>query len=133
MRAFTSRAAAYDPAMATDQALADELVGTIRAWVRKDVIPHASELEHADEYPAEMVAQMRMRLDAGEVAAARDLAHKLAGGLAMYGLKGASAEARAIEQDLMDPSPDAARAMQGVDALQARLARLAPGSAGGRV
>ncbi len=59
MRAFTSRAAAYDPAMATDQALADELVGTIRAWVRKDVIPHASELEHADEYPAEMVAQMR--------------------------------------------------------------------------
>lgn len=81
----------------------------------------------------EMVAQMRMRLDAGEVAAARDLAHKLAGGLAMYGLKGASAEARAIEQDLMDPSPDAARAMQGVDALQARLARLAPGSAGGRV
>lgn len=45
--------------MATDEALADELVGTIRAWVRKDVIPHASELEHADEYPADMVAQMR--------------------------------------------------------------------------
>jgi butyryl-CoA dehydrogenase len=45
--------------MATDEALADELVGTIRAWVRKDVTPHASELEHADEYPADMVAQMR--------------------------------------------------------------------------
>ncbi len=45
--------------MATDEALADELVGTIRAWVRKDVIPNASELEHADEYPADMVAQMR--------------------------------------------------------------------------
>jgi butyryl-CoA dehydrogenase len=57
--AFTVRSWAYDPVMATDEALADELVGTIRAWVRKDVIPNASELEHADEYPADMVAQMR--------------------------------------------------------------------------
>ncbi len=45
--------------MTTDQALADELVGTIRTWVRRDVLPRASELEHADEYPVEMVAQMR--------------------------------------------------------------------------
>ena len=45
--------------MATDESLADELVGTIRAWVRKDVVPEASRLEHADEYPADMVAQMR--------------------------------------------------------------------------
>jgi butyryl-CoA dehydrogenase len=45
--------------MATDPALADELVGTIRTWVRREVIPVASDLEHADEYPAELVAQMR--------------------------------------------------------------------------
>ena len=36
----------------TDPELADELVATIREWVRKDVIPKASEYEHADEYPA---------------------------------------------------------------------------------
>ena len=45
--------------MTTDQALADELVGTIRTWVRREVLPRASELEHADEYPVAMVAQMR--------------------------------------------------------------------------
>jgi butyryl-CoA dehydrogenase len=45
--------------MPTDPALADELVSTIRAWVRKDVIPRASEFEHADEFPTDMVAQMR--------------------------------------------------------------------------
>src|SRR4051812_26182367 len=43
----------------TDPALADELVGTVRAWVRKDVIPNASEFEHADEFPEAMVAQMK--------------------------------------------------------------------------
>jgi butyryl-CoA dehydrogenase len=43
----------------TDPALADELIATIRRWVAKDVIPHASEFEHADEFPEEMVAQMR--------------------------------------------------------------------------
>ncbi len=45
--------------MPTDPALADELVGTVRGWVAKDVIPHASEFEHADEFPEAMVQQMR--------------------------------------------------------------------------
>ena len=45
--------------MATDQDLADELVGTIRTWVRKDVLPVASDLEHADAYREALVAQMR--------------------------------------------------------------------------
>ena len=41
---------------AVDQA---EIVATIRDWVDREVIPVASELEHADEFPAELVAQMR--------------------------------------------------------------------------
>ncbi|HEY3143297.1 MAG TPA: acyl-CoA dehydrogenase family protein [Acidimicrobiales bacterium] len=45
--------------MATDPELADELVGTVREWVRKDVIPTASRFEHADEYPAAFVKQMQ--------------------------------------------------------------------------
>jgi butyryl-CoA dehydrogenase len=45
--------------MPTDPALADELVDTVRRWVAKDVIPHASDFEHADEFPADMVQQMR--------------------------------------------------------------------------
>jgi butyryl-CoA dehydrogenase len=45
--------------MPTDPALADELVDTVRRWVAKDVIPHASEFEHADEFPTDMVQQMR--------------------------------------------------------------------------
>ncbi len=45
--------------MATDLDLADELVGTIRSWVRKEVLPVASEYEHADAYPEPLVAQMR--------------------------------------------------------------------------
>ena len=45
--------------MATDPELADELVGTVREWVRKEVIPQASAFEHADEYPAAMVERMR--------------------------------------------------------------------------
>jgi tetratricopeptide (TPR) repeat protein len=40
---------------ATDPELADELVATIRDWVAKEVIPKASEYEHADEYPAPLV------------------------------------------------------------------------------
>jgi alkylation response protein AidB-like acyl-CoA dehydrogenase len=43
----------------TDPALADELVSTIRDWVRKEVIPVASEYEHADEYPEPLVEQMK--------------------------------------------------------------------------
>jgi alkylation response protein AidB-like acyl-CoA dehydrogenase len=45
--------------MPVDDALSDELVATIREWVRKDVIPHASEYEHADRYPEAMVEQMK--------------------------------------------------------------------------
>jgi alkylation response protein AidB-like acyl-CoA dehydrogenase len=45
--------------MATDPALADELVDTIRTWVRKDVIPQASAFEHADEFPTAFVEQMK--------------------------------------------------------------------------
>jgi alkylation response protein AidB-like acyl-CoA dehydrogenase len=36
-----------------------ELVAAIREWVDREVVPVASELEHADEYPAELVSQMR--------------------------------------------------------------------------
>src|SRR4051795_5015184 len=45
--------------MVTDAALADELVGTIRSWVAKEVIPGASKFEHADEYPEAWVEQMK--------------------------------------------------------------------------
>ena len=45
--------------MSTDTELADELVATVRAWVAKDVVPAASALEHADEFPEAMVAQMK--------------------------------------------------------------------------
>ncbi len=45
--------------MGVDAALADELVGTVREWVRKDVIPHASAYEHADRFPEPMVEQMK--------------------------------------------------------------------------
>jgi len=44
--------------MPTDPALADELVDAVRAFVRKSVLPVASDLEHADEYPADLVAAM---------------------------------------------------------------------------
>jgi alkylation response protein AidB-like acyl-CoA dehydrogenase len=36
-----------------------EIVATIRAFVERDVVPVASELEHADEYPTELVATMK--------------------------------------------------------------------------
>ncbi|HEY7536396.1 MAG TPA: acyl-CoA dehydrogenase family protein [Gaiellaceae bacterium] len=36
-----------------------ELVAAVRDWVDREVVPVASELEHADEFPAELVAQMR--------------------------------------------------------------------------
>jgi len=45
--------------MPIDPELADELVATVRAFVVKDVLPVASDLEHADEYPTDLVAQMR--------------------------------------------------------------------------
>ena len=36
-----------------------EIVATVREFVEKDVVPVASELEHADEYPTALVAQMK--------------------------------------------------------------------------
>jgi butyryl-CoA dehydrogenase len=44
--------------MPTDPALADELVDAVRAFVRKEVLPVASDLEHADTYPTDLVAHM---------------------------------------------------------------------------
>jgi butyryl-CoA dehydrogenase len=43
----------------TDPEIADEIVGVVRDWVHKDVIPVASAYEHADEYPAPLVDQMK--------------------------------------------------------------------------
>jgi butyryl-CoA dehydrogenase len=43
----------------TDPELADEIVGAVRSWVAKEVIPNASDFEHADEYPEAMVEQMK--------------------------------------------------------------------------
>jgi alkylation response protein AidB-like acyl-CoA dehydrogenase len=36
-----------------------DLIAAVREWVEREVIPNASELEHADEYPAALVAQMK--------------------------------------------------------------------------
>src|SRR4029077_11933784 len=36
-----------------------EIVATVRDFVEKDVIPVANELEHRDEYPAEIVEKMK--------------------------------------------------------------------------
>jgi butyryl-CoA dehydrogenase len=36
-----------------------ELVDAVRSWVEGEVMPVASELEHADEYPSALVAQMK--------------------------------------------------------------------------
>jgi len=44
--------------MNTDAQIADEMIDTIRRWVDKEVIPNASELEHADEFPQAMYEQM---------------------------------------------------------------------------
>jgi alkylation response protein AidB-like acyl-CoA dehydrogenase len=43
----------------TDPAIADELVATVRRFVEKEVVPTASALEHADEYPEALVAGLR--------------------------------------------------------------------------
>lgn len=37
----------------------DELRASVRRWVEREVVPVASRLEHADEYPAEIVEQMK--------------------------------------------------------------------------
>ena len=45
--------------MSTDPEVRAELVAAVRRFVERDVAPVASELEHADEYPAALVATMR--------------------------------------------------------------------------
>jgi butyryl-CoA dehydrogenase len=42
----------------TDRDVADEIVATVRRFVEREVLPVANELEHADEYPATIVAGM---------------------------------------------------------------------------
>ncbi len=37
----------------------EEVVATVRSFVERDVLPVASELEHADEYPTELVETMK--------------------------------------------------------------------------
>jgi alkylation response protein AidB-like acyl-CoA dehydrogenase len=44
-----------DAATGTDA----DLLATIEAWLARDVRPHVLRLDHADEYPHEMVAQMK--------------------------------------------------------------------------
>jgi alkylation response protein AidB-like acyl-CoA dehydrogenase len=43
----------------TDPEVRQEIIETVRRFVAREVIPVASDLEHADEFPAEIVAQMR--------------------------------------------------------------------------
>jgi butyryl-CoA dehydrogenase len=43
----------------TDPEVRAELIATVRRFVERDVIPVASDLEHADAYPADIVATMR--------------------------------------------------------------------------
>ena len=42
-----------------DEALDREVVEAVRRFVDRDVIPAANELEHNDEYPHALVAQMK--------------------------------------------------------------------------
>ena len=44
---------------ATDPEVRLEIIDTVRRFVAKEVIPVASEFEHADEFPTDIVAQMR--------------------------------------------------------------------------
>ena len=45
--------------MITDADVRNEIIGTVRRFVTREVIPHASALEHEDRYPTDMVEQMR--------------------------------------------------------------------------
>ena len=42
-----------------DPEVRDELRAGVRRWVEREVLPVASDFEHADEYPAEIVEQMK--------------------------------------------------------------------------
>jgi butyryl-CoA dehydrogenase len=44
---------------ATDPQVREEMIATVRKFVARDVIPVANDLEHDDEYPADIVAAMK--------------------------------------------------------------------------
>jgi alkylation response protein AidB-like acyl-CoA dehydrogenase len=43
----------------TDPEVREQIIDTVRRWVARDVIPVASDLEHADAYPDALVEQMK--------------------------------------------------------------------------
>ena len=45
--------------MATDPEVRDEVIATVRRFVAREVVPIASDLEHADAYPDDLVEQMK--------------------------------------------------------------------------
>jgi alkylation response protein AidB-like acyl-CoA dehydrogenase len=45
--------------VAVDEGVRSEIIGTVRKFVQREVIPVAAELERADTFPAEIVEQMR--------------------------------------------------------------------------
>ncbi len=47
------------PRRETDPEVEAQLLDAIRKWLDKDVRPHVLKLEHADEYPQDMVEQMK--------------------------------------------------------------------------
>ena len=51
--------AAARPGSVDSAELQAEIVAAVRAFVDKDVIPVASELEHADEFPTALVETMK--------------------------------------------------------------------------
>src|SRR5262252_5398273 len=44
---------------ATDPEIRNELIGTVRRFIAREVIPVATEMEHADAYPERIVEQMK--------------------------------------------------------------------------
>jgi butyryl-CoA dehydrogenase len=50
---------AAGPTTPTDPALREEIVGSVRRFVEREVVPRANDLEHADEFPEQIVAHMR--------------------------------------------------------------------------
>ena len=43
----------------TDPALREEMIATVRKWVAREVVPVASAMEHGDEFPHDLVEQMK--------------------------------------------------------------------------
>lgn len=49
----------FSPVPPTDPEIRTEVIETVRRFVARDVIPVASDLEHADEFPTDLVVTMR--------------------------------------------------------------------------